>query len=360
MIADTISHKAQFTDQIIESTNMSTIPGLAPWEYPLMKPEDHPTALQIIERDHVSLRNKTVLVTGASAGIGLETVRALASACAHVFVLARSVDKTRVLLDRISAEFPQNGGLDIIQCNLDSLTSVNQAANELLKQTDQLNILINNAGIYHVPFTLTEDGFESTFGVDHIAHHLLFKKLAPLMIKSSSPECQSRVIAVSSSVHMRGDVDFNDINYTQGRQYDKADAYCQAKLANIWFANHLDKLYGQQGVHGLSLHPGSVLTDSALANPREDMVKMGVFKPDGTYAITLLWKSVEQGAATNVWAATAAELEGKGRLYLEHAAISKPNEPGVRTGYSKAAFDEAKAEKLWDWTEAAICKFVKD
>jgi NAD(P)-dependent dehydrogenase (short-subunit alcohol dehydrogenase family) len=339
---------------------MSTIPGLAPWEYPLMKPEDHPTALQIIERDHVSLHNKVVLITGASAGIGLETVRACASAGARVFVMVRSVDKTRVLLDKIAAEFPQNDGLDIIQCDLDSLTSVNKAANELSKQTDQLNILINNAGIYHVPFTLTEDGFESTFAVDHIAHHLLFKKLAPVMIKSSTPEFHSRVVAVSSSVHMRGDVDFNDINYTHGRQYDKAAAYCQAKLANIWFANHLEKLYGKQGVHGLSLHPGSVLTDSARANPREDMVEMGVFKPDGTYAVDLLWKSVEQGAATNVWAGTSAQLEGKGGLYLEHASISKPNEPGVRTGYSKAAFDEAKAEKLWDWTEAAASKFVKD
>jgi len=337
---------------------MSKFPGLAKWTTPVMTHDEHPTALDVIKRDHVSLRNKTVLVTGGSAGIGVETVRAFAYAGARVFVLARSVDKARQVLDKISAEFPQHGGLEIIQGELDSLASVNDAANDFLKRSDQLHILVNNAGIYQVPFALTKDGFESQLAIDHIAHHLLFKKLVPLLIKSSTPQFQSRVIAVASLVHMWGGVDFDDINYTNGREYTPSGAYIQAKLANIWFANYVERLYGDQGVHALSLHPGLITTASVEAIPREAKIKMGMFNADGDYLFTNVGKDEEQGAATTVWAATSPELEGKGALYLEDVAIAKPSVPGVMAGYSPAAFDDAQAAKMWDWTEKAISKFV--
>lgn len=335
-------------------------PGVPKWELPLLKPEQHPTALQVIQHEHVSLRNKTVFVTGGSSGIGVETVRALASAGARVFVLARSVDRTQVTLDKISAEFPQHGGLEIVQGELDSLSSVNAAANNFLKRSSQLNILINNAGIFHAPFELTKDGFESQLAIDHIAHHLLFKKLASLLLKSSTPHFHSRVVVVASAVHLSGEVDFNDINYTQGRKYDPSEAYSQAKLANVWFANHLEKLYGKQGLHGLSLHPGMITTDNVRSKMLPDfLVHLGMFDASGEYLLSSHSKSIEQGAATTVWAAVTPELEGKGALYLEDAAIAKPNVPGEFSGYSATAFEEDKAAKLWDWTEAAIAKFVQ-
>jgi len=339
---------------------MSTFPGLAKWETPVYTNDQHPTALDIVKRDNISLRNKTVLVTGGSSGIGYQTVRALAAAGARVFVLVRSVEKTRVLLDKINAEFPQHGGLEIVQGDFDSLTSVNAAANDFLKRSNQLNVLINNAGIFHVPFRLTEDGFESQLAVDHIAHHLLFKKLAPLMLKSSTPEFYSRVVVVSSAVHLWGDVDFNDINYTNGRKYSSSGAYSQAKLANNWFANHIEKLYGNQGLHAVSLHPGMVVTEGVIAVSNEIKINLGMFSPEGEYLLSERSKTPEQGAATQVWAAASPDLEGKGALYLEDIAISKPNNPGQFSGYSPSAFNAEKAAKLWDWTEQAIAKFVRD
>jgi NAD(P)-dependent dehydrogenase (short-subunit alcohol dehydrogenase family) len=337
---------------------MSKFPGLAKWQAPVLTNEQHPTALDIVKRDNLSLKNKTVLVTGGSAGIGYQTVRALASAGARVFLLVRSVDKTRVLLDKISAEFPQHGGLEIVQGDFDSLASVSAAADEFLKRSPQLNILINNAGIYYVPFRLTEDGFESQLAVDHIAHHLLFKKLAPLLLKSSTPEFHSRVVAVASAAHLWADIDFNDMNYTKGREFTSGGAYSQAKLANILWANHIEKLYGNRGLHALSLHPGLVATEGFDAMTREAKAKFGMFSADGDWVFPIACKTSEQGAATQVWAAASPDLEGKGALYLEDIVISKPNQPGTTSGYSAAAFDADQAAKLWDWTEQAISKFA--
>jgi NAD(P)-dependent dehydrogenase (short-subunit alcohol dehydrogenase family) len=174
-------------------------PGLAKWSYPVMSLEEHTDALTIVKRygPHV-LKGKTAVVTGCSSGIGVETVRALACAGARVFVLVRQVEKTQSIVDRIGAQFPDHGGLHVIKCELDSLASVNAAANEVLKQTKQVNIMINNAGIMNAPFELTKDGYESQFAVCHIAHFLLFKKLQPLLLSSSTPEFNSRVVNVSS------------------------------------------------------------------------------------------------------------------------------------------------------------------
>jgi NAD(P)-dependent dehydrogenase (short-subunit alcohol dehydrogenase family) len=344
-----------------QSFNMVLYPDVPKWEVAMMKPEQHPTALEVIKRDNVSLRNKTVLITGGSAGIGVETVRALAYAGARVFVLARSVDKTRVILDKIAAEFPQHGGLEIIQGELDSLASVDAAANDFLKRSDQLNILINNAGIYQVPFALTKDGFESQLGIDHVAHHLLFKKLAPLLLKSSTPDFHSRVVVVSTALHLFADVDYNDMNYTKGREYSAAGAYANAKLANIWFANHIERLYGVQGLHALSLSPGLCVTETVLNTPRQDLIACGMFTPEGHYNYTVLGKNAEQGAATNVWAATSPELEGKGGLYLDDVAIAGPHVVGSGNlaGYSAVSADQKEAAKMWEWTEQAISKFVQ-
>lgn len=334
-------------------------PGLAKWTYPIMSLEEHPDAITVIKRNGPSsLKGKTALVTGGSSGIGVETVRALASAGARVFVLVRQVEKTKQIMDRISAEFPDNGGLEIVKCELDSLESVNQAANEVLKQTKQLNILINNAGIMNAPFELTKDGFESQFGVCHVAHFLLFRKLQPLLLSSSTPKFNSRVICLSSVAHNWGQVDFSDLNFTNGRKYDGWASYGQAKTANIWMANQIEKLYGTKGIHAMALHPGGIETELQRSTPKTEFQKMGWFTEDGEYIFDCVWKTPEQGAATTVWGATSPELEGKGALYLEDVAVAKPNDGGA-SGYATWAFDEEGAAKLWQWSEEAVGKFIK-
>jgi len=329
------------------------------WEYKVFGQGEHPTAIDIIKRENVSLRGKTVLVTGAS-GIGEETIRAFAAAGARVFALVRSVEKAHAALDKINAEFPQNGGLEIVQGDFTSLESVNAAANDFLKRSNQLNILVNNAGVGFQPFKLTEDGFESTLAIDHISHHLLFKKVAPLLIKSSSPDFQSRVVVIASAAHLWGDIDVNDMNYTHGRQFDPVMSYSQAKFCNVLFANQVERLYGSQGVHAISLHPGLVLSPGALVMNHDQLVMTGIFKADGEYIFPAKSKTMEQGATTPIYAAVSKELEGKGGVYVEDMAISKPNEAGSLTGYNPAVLDEDKAAKLWDWTEKAVSKFVKE
>ena len=326
----------------------------------MMSLEEHADALTVIKRNGPhSLKGKTALVTGASSGIGVETVRALASAGARVFVLVRQVEKTKQIMDGIAAEFPENGGLEIVKCELDSLESVNNAANEVLKRTKQLNILINNAGIMNTPFELTKDGFESQLAVCHIAHFLLFRKLQPLLIASSTPEFNSRVVCVSSVAHNWGQVDLQDLNFTNGRKYDGWASYGQAKTANIWFANQIEAIYGSKGLHALSVHPGGIETELQRTTPKTDFQKMGWFTEDGEYVFDCVWKTPEQGAATSVWAATAPELEGKGAIYLQDIEIAKPSNDVV-AGYAAWAFDEQGASKLWEWSEQAVSKFIKD
>jgi NAD(P)-dependent dehydrogenase (short-subunit alcohol dehydrogenase family) len=335
-------------------------PGLAKWTFPVMTPEQHADALTVVKRAGPNaLKGKTALVTGGSSGIGVETVRAFASAGARVFVLVRQVEKTKSIMDRIAAEFPDNGGLEIVHCELDSLDSVNNAANEVLKRTKQLNILINNAGSMNAPFELTKDGFESQLAICHIAHFLLFKKLLPLLLSSSTPEFNSRVVCVSSSAHNYGQVDLDDPNFTNGREYNGWAAYGQAKICNVWMANHIDKLYGSQGLHALSLHPGGIQTELQRTTPMSEFQKIGFFNDVGEYQLGVAFKTPEQGAATSVWAATAPELEGKGALFLEDVAIAQQSD-GTGSGYAAWAFDEVGAAKLWDWTEQAVSKFIKD
>jgi NAD(P)-dependent dehydrogenase (short-subunit alcohol dehydrogenase family) len=334
--------------------------GLSPWTYPLMSLEEHADALTVIKRNGAnSLMGKTALITGASSGIGVETARALASAGARLFVLVRQVEKTKPIMDRIAAEFPDNGGFEIVKCELDSLESVNEAANEVLKRTKQLNILINNAGVMNTPFELTKDGFESQLAVCHLSHFLLFKKLQPLLLSSSTSQFNSRVVVLTSVAHNWGQVDFQDLNFTNDRKYDGWSSYGQAKTANIWFANHIESLYGSKGLHAMSAHPGGIETELQRTTPKTDFQKMGWFTEHGEYVFDCVWKTPEQGAATSVWAATASELEGKGALYLQDLEIAKQSNDDV-VGYSAWAFDEQGATKLWDWSEQAVKQFIKD
>ena len=194
------------------------------------------------------------------------------------------------------------------------------------------------------PESRTADGFETQFGTNHLAHFLLFQLLRPSLLASSTPTFASRVVCVSSAGHGFSPVRFGDLDLKQ-MGYDPWVAYGQSKTANIHMASKIERRYGHRGLHALSLTPGSIqsglqkhLTPEVLGNI---MKRLGVQQLSGAR-----YKSAAQGAATTVWAAVAAEWEGKGGRYLENCSVAAPSS-GQMSGYAAHAFDEEAAQRLW-------------
>lgn len=195
----------------------------------------------------------------------------------------------------------------------------------------------------------TTDGFESHFGVNHLAHFLLFELLKPLLLASSTPDFASRVVAVSSLIHRYSSTLINDPNI-QDTPYDPALAYASSKTANIYFANEVERRYGAQGLHAISLHPGGIITGLGdHHDPRfiEQMTEM----LNGDTRVFQTYKSIEQGAATTVLAAIGKAFEGQGAIYLDDCQVAPLHDPENETiyapGYCKHAFDKENEEKLW-------------
>ena len=277
-------------------------------------------------------------MTGISSGLGIETARALKATGMHVFGAVRNLSKAREALK----DDLEPGKLDLITLDNNSLASVRAGAREFLGKSDKLNVLVNNAGVMMTPEGRTEDGFEIQFGVNHLAHFLLFQLLKPTLLRSATPEFGSRVVNVSSSGHAYTQrIYFENLNL-EG-MYDPSIAYGQSKLANIYMANHIDRLYSSQHLHALSVMPGGIATGLAQYLPKEMMES---WLADEEFM--RMWKSPEQGAATQVWAAVGKELEGKGGVYMEDCHVASPAVEGVKdVGYSKAAYNEEDERKLW-------------
>ena len=286
------------------------------------------------------LTDKKILITGCSAGIGIETARALKATGAHVFCTARNLAKGRSALSSIL----EPGKLDLLPLDLNSLASVRAFVPAFLAASNnQLNILINNAGIMACPEGTTEDGFETQFGTNHLAHFLLFQLLKATLLASSTPEMQSRVVVLSSMGHRTAPIDFDNVMLTNGA-YTPWRAYAHSKTANIYMANEIERRYGAQGLHAVSLHPGGISTGLQVHQP--GMKAAWADKPEVLNYV----KSVEQGCATTVWAAVAKCWEGKGGRYLEDCQVSPPVSQGYQAldkGYQKWAFDMDNEVKLW-------------
>ena len=303
-----------------------------------------PTALDIIRDEGLEgkLTDKTILITGCSAGIGVETARALAVTGATLFLTARDLSKATSAL---------KGVLDpsqytLIQMDQMSLASVRTAAKHFLDQSQQLNILICNAGIMALPErTMTEDGHEAQFGVNHLAHFLLFQLLKPTLLASSRPDFHSRVVMVSSSAHKRSDINIADYALSQPSTYAPFTAYGASKSANIYTANTISSRYGHRGLHGLSLHPGGI------ASGLQQHVDAATKRAWASNPATTKWsKSAAQGAGTSVYAAVGREWEGKGGVFLEdcdegYAEEVRPYE-GM-SGWVGYVFDKERGERLW-------------
>ncbi|KAL3479384.1 hypothetical protein BJX99DRAFT_268335 [Aspergillus californicus] len=302
-----------------------------------------PTALQIIQDENLTgqLTGKAIFITGCSSGIGIETARALSTTGATLYLTARDLTKARAALGDVC----NNKNVHLLHLDLNSFSSVREAAAEFLAKSSTLNILICNAGIMIPPEGRTADGFELQFGTNHLAHFLLIQLLKETLLQSALPSFPSRVVLVSSSAHRQSEVRFTDYNF-EHTPYDPWKAYGQSKTAMIWAANELDRRFASAGLNAYSLHPGSIVS-GLQKHVTEEMRAYFASIP----GLKENWKSPEQGAATTVWAALARELEGRGGTFLENCRVIGPLGDGagvLEPGFAPWVYDRGKAERLYD------------
>ncbi|PQE05995.1 short-chain dehydrogenase protein [Rutstroemia sp. NJR-2017a BBW] len=308
-----------------------TSPYVAAHASPQGPGDARPTAQQIIQDEGLenALTGKVILITGCSSGIGIETARSLATTGATLYLTARNIDKAKTAL----GDLAQQSNIHFLELDLGSLSSVRSCAAEFLKNSPTLNILIANAGVMIPPEGRTVDGFE-----------IQFELLKDILIKSSTPELSSRVIMVASSGHRAAEVRFEDYNFEKG--YNPWEGYGQSKTAMIWTANEIERRFGGRGVHAWSLHPGAILTELGRHVDEEGQKQWALME-----GMAEAVKSVEQGAATTVWAAVARGLEGRGGKYLEDCQVigPLPEKAGLlEPGYAAWVYDEEKAGRLYE------------
>lgn len=305
---------------------------------------DHETTTDEV-LDGVDLSGKTAIVTGSSGGLGAEAARALASKGAAITITARDVPKG----EKVAAEIRNSTGNEAIEVRhleLGSTESVRSFAAGWRADHGPLHILLNNAGVMASPLARTEQGFELQFGTNHLGHFLLTGLLAPALLEGAP----SRVVCVSSGGHRFSPVVFEDIHYEK-RPYDKWEAYGQAKTANVLHAVELDRRLRGRGVRSFAIHPGGIITELGR-HLDEDDIKM---LADRSKASGLRWKEIPAGAATEVYAATAAELDGRGGLYLEDCHVAEISTDPTRTdGVEAYAVDADNARRLWEISEQLL------
>lgn len=291
--------------------------------------------------DGIDLSGRHIVVTGASTGLGEETTRALAAHGAQVTMAVRDPQRGDAAADRVRATVP-DADLAVRLLDLGSLASVRTFAAEFLVEHDRIDVLVNNAGVMACPWATTADGFELQIGTNHIGHFLLTQQL------DAALGAGSRVVALSSAGHRFSDVDFDDPNFEHS-EYEPWVAYGRSKTANALFAVELDRRLAGRGAHAYSLHPGGIMTELGRHLTEETIAVLTDSMPAGQ---AMEWKTVPQGAATTVWAATAPELEAHGGAYLEDCAIAERNDaPESRGGIRSYAIDPDRAAALWTKSE---------
>ena len=304
------------------------------------------TTDQVLEG--IDLTGKLALVTGASSGLGVETARALAAKGARVVMAARDVAKIEQQAAAIRARHP-SAQLEVMALHLDQPASVRAFAKAFLAQHSSLQLLIGNAGVMACPLLRTAEGWEMQFATNHLGHFLLANLLAPALVAGAP----SRVISVSSAGHQFSPVVFDDIHFEK-RAYDKWLSYGQAKTANILFALELDRRLGARGVRAFSNHPGGIRTELGRHLTEADIKLLTERSQQRASKGVMVWKNVEQGASTQVWGATAPELNVLGGLYLEETQISGVNPPPGSAGCLPYALDPEQATRLWAVSEQTL------
>jgi len=304
----------------------------------------------------INLRGRRILVTGVSAGLGLETARALAAHGAQVVGAARDLSKAEAATAQVRKDAAVNGGgFELIELDLADLKSVRACADRLLAKDEPFDVVIANAGVMATPFGHTADGFETQFGTNHLGHFVLVNRIARLI------RAGGRLINLSSAGHRFSNVDLEDPNFER-TPYEPFIAYGRSKTANILFAVAFDKRHRGRGVRAAAVHPGGIQTElgrhldsSQMQQIIEGINQQLAEEDQGAFQ----WKTIPQGAATSVWAAVVAPADEIGGRYCEnchvghivpdHVTINAVSE-GVR-GY---ALDPKNAEALWKKSEELV------
>jgi len=291
--------------------------------------------------DMPSLTDRTVVVTGANSGLGLEGSKAFTRKGATVVMACRSVERGESAASDIRQSVP-DATLNVRECDLADLANVASFADGLRDDYDAVDILCNNAGVMAIPRSETADGFETQFGVNHLGHFALTGHLLPLL---RAADGESRIVTQSSGAHEMGEIDFEDLQHE--RSYGKWDAYGQSKLANLLFAYELQRRLGNHGwddVLSVACHPGYADTDLQFRGPRE----MGSTLRTAFMGIAnaVLAQSAEQGALPMLYAATADDVIG-GEYVGPGGLLDMRGAPEFQQS-NEASRDEATAERLWD------------
>jgi NAD(P)-dependent dehydrogenase (short-subunit alcohol dehydrogenase family) len=293
----------------------------------------------------VDLSGRRILVTGVSAGLGVETARALAAHGAAVVGTARDLDKARAA----TAGIP---GLDLVALDLASLASVRAAADALNARGDKFDVVIANAGVMATPFGKTAEGFETQFGTNHLGHFVFINRIAPLIRDGG------RLVNLASSGHRFADVDLDDPDF-ETTPYDPWLAYGRSKTANVLFAVEFDRRHKGRGVRAAAVHPGGIQTElSRHMTPemvQNMLARIGTLRnEDGS---PFEFKSIPQGAATSVWAGVVAPAEEVGGRYCEDchvAGLTEASGMDLSAGVRAYAIDPERAKALWALSEKMV------
>jgi NAD(P)-dependent dehydrogenase (short-subunit alcohol dehydrogenase family) len=301
------------------------------------------TADEILEG--IELSGKRVLVTGVSAGLGVETARSLVAHGATVVGTARDLTKARNALAEAG-----NPSVELVEMDLASLRSVRKAADEVLTKAKAFDVIVANAGVMACPQGKTQDGFETQFGTNHLGHFVFVNRVVPLL-KSGA-----RVVTLSSAGHQISDVDIEDPNFER-TPYQAFAAYGRSKTANILYAVALDSRLKGRGVRATSIHPGGIqtelsrhLTPELLGQLRDRISKM-----EKSQGREFRFKTVPQGSATSVWSGFVGTADAVGGHYCEDCHVCEINDDtNSRVGVRSYALDLAHANDLWKKSEEMV------
>ena len=304
----------------------------------------------------INLRGKRILVTGLSAGLGVETARALVAHGADVVGAARDLGKAQRATSEVNKAAAETGAtLELVELDLASLKSVRTAADKLVADGRLFDVIIANAGVMATPFGKTEDGFETQFGTNHLGHFVFVNRIAKLI------EDGGRLVNLSSSGHRFSNVDLNDPNF-ETTPYEPFVAYGRSKTANILFAVEFDRSHRDRGVRATAVHPGGIMTE--LARHMPDGAIGAFFKQIQEQRAAAgeppyEFKSIPQGAATSVWAGVVASADEVGGKYCEDCQVPEfiaadSQVSAISRGVRGYALDPENGKALWKKSEEMV------
>jgi NAD(P)-dependent dehydrogenase (short-subunit alcohol dehydrogenase family) len=302
----------------------------------------------------VNLNGKRILVTGVSAGLGVETARALAAHGAQVVGAARDLNKACTATEQVWAQAANGGGLELVELDLASLASVRVCADALVSVGKPFDLVIANAGVMACPKGQTSDGFETQFGTNHLGHFVFVNRIASLLKPGA------RLVNLSSAGHRFADVDLDDPNFER-TPYAEFVAYGRSKTANILFAVEFDRRHKANGVRAAAVHPGGIQTELGRYMTPEvrQQLTARIERINAANAAAGLppftYKTVPQGAATSVWAGVVASADAVGGRYCEDCHVAQRVEGAeVMAGVRAYALEPDHAKALWAKSEEMV------